>query len=165
MIFWLDLKEICGMFSQKTLPDISVQTTELLKNTFWGIPYQAPLNCTSQSYSAYALAFYFQKLKIFRFFLWHDGNTGFMNKKIFTGSLELNLKFKRCVWDMGIKRGQDNFWPQLTFIAMETSDNPRKREIRAVQLVPGRVKSIVSFLKLTLMPYRAFSSSALWTFL
>lgn len=57
MIFWLDLKEICGMFSQKTVPDISVQTTELLKNTFCEIPYQAPPKSTSQSYAAYALAF------------------------------------------------------------------------------------------------------------
>lgn len=57
MIFWLDLKEICGMFSQKTLPDISIQTAELLKNTFCGIPYQAWLKSTAQNHIARALAF------------------------------------------------------------------------------------------------------------
>lgn len=84
------------MFSQKTLPDISIQTTELLKNTFCEIPYQASLKSTSQNYIAYAFVLVTSKNWKYWQFLEHDGNIVLMNnnnKKI-TKTFELDLKFK-----------------------------------------------------------------------
>lgn len=82
------------MFSQKTLPDISIQTTELLKNTFCGIPSQAWLKSTSQNYIAYAFAFVTSKNWKYLQFLQHDGNIVLTTTTKITKTLELDLKFK-----------------------------------------------------------------------
>ena len=67
------------MFSQKTLPDISMQTTELVKNIFCGIPYQAWLKSTSQSYMAYAFALVTSKNWKYLQFLQCNGNVVLTN--------------------------------------------------------------------------------------
>lgn len=83
------------MFSQKTLPDISIQTTELLKNTFCGIPYQAWLKSTSQNYIDYAFTYVTSKNWKYLQFLQHVGNIVLTTTTTkITKILELDLKFK-----------------------------------------------------------------------
>lgn len=56
----------------------------------------------------------------------------------------------------GDKKRVHNFQPQITFVAMETQDNIRKREIRAIE--SERVKNIIPFLNLTQILFRSFLS-------